>query len=66
MEETRTFGLLDQWVLKIDFLDVSIESNQGRLRTTVHHKPAAEPYVVPFASDHPRHIHRNSIIGGLY
>ena len=57
---TRSMGL------KIDFLDVSIESNQGRLRTTVHHKPAAEPYIVPFASDHPRHIHRNSIIGGLY
>jgi hypothetical protein len=50
---------------KIEFLDVSIENNQGRLRTTVHHKPAAEPYIVPFASDHPRHVHRNSIIGAL-
>ena len=51
---------------KNEFLDVSIENNQGRLRTTVHDKPAAEPYIVPFASDHPRHVHRNSIIGGLY
>ncbi len=27
----------------------------------VHHKPAAEPYVVPLISDHPRNIFRNII-----
>lgn len=57
---TRTVGK------KVNFLDVSIENDRGRLKTTVHHKPAAEPYIVPFVSDHPRHIHRNSIIGSLY
>ena len=49
----------------VQFLDVSVENNQGRLRTTVHHKPATEPYIVPFASDHPRHTHRNVIKGAL-
>ena len=49
----------------VQFLDVSVENQQGRLRTTVHHKPAAEPYIVPFASDHPRHTHRNVIKGAL-
>ena len=49
----------------VEFLDVSVENNRGRLRTTVHHKPAAEPYIVPFASDHPRHMHRNVINGAL-
>jgi hypothetical protein len=49
----------------VQFLDVSVENKQGRLRTTVHHKPAAEPYIVPFLSDHPRHMHRNVINGAL-
>jgi hypothetical protein len=49
----------------VQFLDVSVENDQGRLRTTVHHKPAAEPYIVPFSSDHPRHMHRNVINGAL-
>ena len=56
---TRSIGTL------VQFLDVSVENDQGRLRTTVHHKPAAEPYIVPFASDHPRHTHRNVIKGAL-
>ncbi len=30
------------------------------------HKPAAEPYIVPFLSDHPRHVHRNTIKGALF
>ncbi|CAF5057596.1 unnamed protein product, partial [Rotaria sp. Silwood1] len=32
-----------------------------RLRTSVYHKPAAEPYILPYTSDHPRHIHSNTI-----
>jgi hypothetical protein len=27
----------------------------------VYHKPAAEPYVIPFTSDHPRHVFTNII-----
>lgn len=50
----------------IEFLDVSVHNNQGQLKTTVFHKPAAEPYIVPFLSDHPRHIHRNAIKGVLF
>lgn len=50
----------------VDFLDVRIENNQGQLKTTVFHKSAAEPYITPFLSDHPRHIHRNTIKGALF
>ncbi|CAF1536458.1 unnamed protein product [Adineta ricciae] len=50
---------------KIEFLDVQVENNHGQLRTSVFHKPAAEPYIVPFLSDHPRHVHRNIIKGQL-
>ncbi|CAF1056566.1 unnamed protein product [Didymodactylos carnosus] len=51
--------------LTADFLDTTVENNRGQLRTTVYHKPAAEPYIVPFLSDHPRHVHRNIIKGAL-
>lgn len=43
----------------IDFLDVKIVNQQGRLRTSIYHKPTAEPYILPYTSDHPHHIHRN-------
>ncbi|CAF1553499.1 unnamed protein product, partial [Rotaria sordida] len=36
-------------------------NNNGILTTSVYHKPAAEPYVVPFLSDHPRHVFVNVI-----
>jgi hypothetical protein len=49
----------------IEFLDVLVENNNGQLRTSVFHKPAAEPYILPFLSDHPRHIHRSTIKGRL-
>ncbi len=45
----------------VSFLDVRIEKQHDRLSTSVYHKPAAEPYVVPFKSDHPRHIFANII-----
>lgn len=57
---TRTIGL------KIEFLDVAFENDRGHLKTSVHHKPAAEPYIVPFLSDHPRDTHRNTVVGALY
>lgn len=43
----------------VDFLDATIKNEDGQLRTSVYHKSAAEPYILPFTSDHPRHIHRN-------
>src|SRR5689334_7473100 len=50
----------------INFLDVSVINNQGQLKTTVYHKPAAEPYIMPFLSDHPHYIHRNLIKTALF
>ena len=35
------------------------------MSTTVYHKDASEPYVVPFTSDHPMHIFRNIIYDAL-
>ncbi|CAF4271436.1 unnamed protein product, partial [Adineta steineri] len=49
-----------------EFLDVSVFNNEGQLKTTVFHKPAAAPYILPFLSDHPHHVHRNTIKGALY
>jgi hypothetical protein len=49
----------------VEFLDVLVEINNGELRTSVFHKPAAEPYILPYLSDHPRHIHRSTIKGRL-
>ena len=54
--------LVRQLGKKVSFLDVLIENNDGTLSTSVYRKEAAEPYIVPFNSDHPRHIFRNTII----
>ncbi|CAF3262925.1 unnamed protein product [Rotaria sp. Silwood2] len=45
----------------VPFLDVFLTNNNGVLHTSVYHKPSAEPYVVPFLSDHPRHTFSNII-----
>jgi hypothetical protein len=45
----------------LSFLDVLIENKNGILATSVYHKEAAEPYIVPFRSDHPRHVFTNII-----
>ncbi|CAF5053977.1 unnamed protein product, partial [Rotaria sp. Silwood1] len=45
----------------VEFLDVLIENIQGQLKTSVFRKPAAEPYILPYMSDHPRYIHSNTI-----
>ncbi len=45
----------------LPFLDVLLTNNNGTLSTSVYHKPAAEPYVIPFISDHPRHVFNNII-----
>ncbi|CAF4633248.1 unnamed protein product [Rotaria socialis] len=45
----------------VPFLVVLIENRKGTLTTSVYHKEAAEPYVVPFGSDHPGHVFRNNV-----
>jgi len=53
--------LVRQLGTSVSFLDVLVENKNGMLATSVYHKEAAEPYVVPFKSDHPRHIFTNII-----
>ncbi|CAF1173327.1 unnamed protein product [Rotaria sordida] len=43
----------------IHFLDVTITNGNGKLRTSIYHKPTTESYILPYTSDPPRHIHRN-------
>ncbi|CAF4618116.1 unnamed protein product [Rotaria socialis] len=45
----------------LPFLDVQLKNNNGILLTSVYHKPAAEPCITPFTSDHPRHVFANTI-----
>ncbi|CAF2107308.1 unnamed protein product [Rotaria magnacalcarata] len=40
---------------------IKIQDSSGALKTSAYHKEAAEPYVVPFRSDHPDHVFRNTI-----
>ena len=64
-------GQADQWHpnIKLDykisqslpFLDVLVTNQNGCLFTSVYHKPSAEPYVVPFISDHHPRVFRNII-----
>jgi hypothetical protein len=49
----------------IPFLDVLIENKCGILTTSVYHKEVAEPYVVPFNSDHSHHTFSNIIDAAL-
>ena len=43
----------------VHFLDLTVTNENGQLRTAIYHKPTTEPYILPYTSDHPRHIHRN-------
>jgi hypothetical protein len=45
----------------VSFLGLLIENKDGTLVTSVYHKEAAEPYIIPFNSDHPRHMFTNII-----
>ncbi|CAF1383311.1 unnamed protein product [Adineta steineri] len=45
----------------LPFLDVLLTNKNGILSTSVYHKPNAEPYVISFSSDHPRHVFVNTI-----
>ena len=49
----------------LSFLDIFITNHSGTVSTSIYHKPSAEPYVVPFISDHPRHVFANIIQGAL-
>ncbi|CAF1095640.1 unnamed protein product [Rotaria sordida] len=42
-------------------LDIHLTNNNGILSTSVYHKPAVKPYVVPFISDYSRHIFGNIV-----
>ncbi|CAF5077007.1 unnamed protein product, partial [Rotaria magnacalcarata] len=44
---------------KIDFLDVTVTNDNGHLTTSIFHKSATEPYILPYTSDHPRHVYNN-------
>jgi hypothetical protein len=57
--------LVRQLGTSVSFLDLFIENKNGTLVTSVFHKRAVEPYIVPFKSDHPRQIFKNAIDGVL-
>ena len=57
--------LVRQIGTSVSFLDVYLENRNGILFTSVYHKAAAEPYTVPFKSDHPRHTFTNIIDNAL-
>jgi hypothetical protein len=57
--------LVRQIGTSISLLDVFIENKNVVLATSVYHKEEAEPYIVPFKSDHPRHVFANIIDNGL-
>ncbi|CAF3301764.1 unnamed protein product [Rotaria socialis] len=65
LEEANNFHpnikLVRQIGRNVPFLDVFIQNSNGVLKTSVYHKEAAEPYVVPFGSDHPGHVFRNTV-----
>lgn len=57
--------LVRQIGTSVSFLDVFIENQNGTLLTSVYRKDSTEPYIVPFRSDHPRHVLNNIIDGAL-
>jgi hypothetical protein len=57
--------LVYQFGPSVSFLDVLIKNKSEILATSVYHIEAADSYVVPFKSDHSRHIFRNIIDGAL-
>ena len=46
---------------QISFLDLLLYNNNGILASSIYHKPSAEPVVVSYLSDHPRHVFRNVV-----
>lgn len=64
-EKDINIGITYSIGTRVDYLDVVIENRDGQLKTSVFHKPAAEPCILPYTSDHPRMIHQNIIYSGL-
>ena len=58
-QKDRNIGIKYQIQSCVEFLDVIIQNDYGQLTTSVFHKPTADPYILPYTSDHPRHVHRN-------
>lgn len=57
--------LVHQIGSSVSFLDVLIENKDGILATSVFHQVIAEPTILPFTSDHPRHVFAHIIDGAL-
>ncbi len=57
--------LVRQIGTRVSFFDLLIENNDGVLTTSVYHREATETYIVPFRSDHPRHVFANIIDDAL-
>jgi len=57
--------LVRQLGTTVSFLDVFIKNKNGVLATSVDRKETAEPYIVPFKSNHPLHVFANIIDGTL-
>ncbi len=57
--------LVRQVGTSVSFLDVFIENKNGVLATSVYCKDSTDPYIVPFRSDHSRHVFNNIIDGAL-
>jgi len=57
--------LVHQVGFSVSFLDVLVSNDDGVLSTSVYHKAAAEPQVVPYSSDHPRSVFDNIVEGAL-
>ncbi|CAF1508713.1 unnamed protein product [Rotaria sp. Silwood1] len=49
----------------LEYLDVTIDNNDGHLKISIYHKSASELYILPYESDHPRHVHANLIYTAL-
>ena len=49
----------------VSFLDVTVNNIDGRLHTSVYHKPSHEPYFLPFDSTHALFIKRNIPYGAI-
>ena len=57
--------LIRQISTNVTFLDVRVNNENGQLSTSVYHKEAAEPHVLSYISDHPRHTFKNIVDGAL-
>ncbi len=65
LDEANSFHpnikLVRQVRTTVSFLDVFIENKNGILASSVYRKDSTEPYIVPFRSDHLRHVFNNII-----